>query len=229
MGGLGRAFGVKVLALISRRADLSRDAFRAHYEEVHVPLAVPRLSGLVRYVRYHVTEELVGRPTFDCLTEFCYRDRGAFDDTLTTLASDAGDDIRRDELVFMDKAVNTFFEIDGRVVREAPGGGGGRHASITALVRRPAGVSTGDFVSEYEEQAVPALLGAMREPMDCAQYRTLSLGDGETPFDCITHVHARAVDSIDGWAARLEGQGAGVVVVGVSEHVTPVHGDRRAL
>ena len=37
---------IRVLALIVRRADITRDAFREHYETVHAPLATPELGGI---------------------------------------------------------------------------------------------------------------------------------------------------------------------------------------
>ena len=57
-------------AAIARHPALDRDSFRAHYEQQHVPLALPLLEGLTRYVRNHVVASLAGdSPGFDVLTE----------------------------------------------------------------------------------------------------------------------------------------------------------------
>ncbi|MEE3325868.1 MAG: EthD domain-containing protein [Myxococcota bacterium] len=104
---------MRTLALIARRPELDRDSFRHHYEQEHVPLALPLLEGLTRYVRNHVVASLVGEPpAFDVLTEFSYRDSGAFEGVLDRLASPAGESIARDELQFMDKQKNVFFGVE---------------------------------------------------------------------------------------------------------------------
>ena len=45
---------------------MSRDAYRAHYEDRHVPLAL-EWFGFDKYVRNHV---VAGEPGFDCVAEF---------------------------------------------------------------------------------------------------------------------------------------------------------------
>lgn len=106
---------MRTLALIARHPALDRDSFRAHYEQQHVPLALPLLEGLTRYVRNHVVASLAGdSPGFDVLTEFSYRDSDAFDAVLARLGSPAGTAIAEDELQFMDKARNVFFSVEER-------------------------------------------------------------------------------------------------------------------
>src|SRR5258706_11806269 len=108
---------MKTLALIVRRPDLTRDEFRDHYEDVHAPLAVRTLlEGTTRYVRNHLREELFGRPTFDVVSAFWYRDAAAAVGVMRRTETPAGDAIRRDELTFMDKPANTFFAVTERPV-----------------------------------------------------------------------------------------------------------------
>lgn len=103
---------MQILALIARRRDLDRNAFRKHYEQEHVPLALPLLEGLTRYVRNHVVSSVSGEePGFDVLTEFSYRDAGAFEAVLNRLASKEGEGVAQDELRFMDKEKNVFFGV----------------------------------------------------------------------------------------------------------------------
>ena len=68
---------IRVLAFMVRRPDLTRDQFRDHYERTHVPTALPILAGTTHYVRHHIREELFGRPNFDCMSAFEYRDAAA--------------------------------------------------------------------------------------------------------------------------------------------------------
>ena len=53
---------IRTLSLIKRRPDITRDAFREHYETVHAPLALPFMDGLERYVRYHPRRSSSARP-----------------------------------------------------------------------------------------------------------------------------------------------------------------------
>lgn len=104
---------IKTLAFIVRRPDITRAAFRNHYETWHVPFALPLLPMLHKYVRNHVVD---GEPGFDCLTEFWYPDRAALEGVMTTLRGKAGEPIRADELRFMDKLNNAFCAGDETLV-----------------------------------------------------------------------------------------------------------------
>ena len=109
---------IRTLALIVRRPDTSREDFRAHYEEVHAPLALPHMKGLKHYLRNHVAEELNGfEPGFDVMTEFTYASDEDVKHIFRVLQSPEGEPILRDELSFMDKPRNTFFAIGDPVLR----------------------------------------------------------------------------------------------------------------
>jgi len=77
MGGLvarehvivdGPAGGVKRIAFVTRRPDLSVDAFQRHWRDVHGPIAAA-IPGLRRYVQCHALAETYARrpPPFDGL------------------------------------------------------------------------------------------------------------------------------------------------------------------
>jgi len=119
---------MRTVAFLQRRSDLSRDAFREHYEEQHVPLALPHLRGLQFYVRNHVQfDSDAGAPPFDAVSEFEYESPEAFDAMSSTLESKDGDTIRGDELRFMHKPGNSFFAsalaATGAGTRPEPGSG----------------------------------------------------------------------------------------------------------
>jgi uncharacterized protein (TIGR02118 family) len=102
---------IHVFALIRRRADFIRDAFRAHYEDVHAPLALPLLPGLTTYVRNHIREELRGTPDFDVLSEFSYPDGKTVARSMALIEGPEGEAIRQDEASFMDRAAQRIVPV----------------------------------------------------------------------------------------------------------------------
>ena len=96
---------IKIMLLVNRRADISREAFRAHYEGTHAPLAAGNLRHLVRYVRNYVVDQY--REDFQCdvVTEFWFDYPGPWSEARKALLPD---DILRvfaeDEEKFMDRA-----------------------------------------------------------------------------------------------------------------------------
>ena len=208
---------MKTLALIARRPDRTRAGFRAHYEGVHAPLAVATLlEGTTRYVRHHLREELFGRPTFDVVTAFWYRDVAAALAVQRRLEGPPGEAILRDELTFMDKPANTFFAVTehpiaGAEDRDAP-------LRALALVRAPAGDDAGRFVAGYESEQIPRLLDATEAPAWCLENRALPMGEERPAFDAVTQLHAAADAGLADWARALAATGARVVLATVSEH-----------
>jgi uncharacterized protein (TIGR02118 family) len=197
---------VKTLALIVRRPDLSRAAFRAHYEAVHAPLATPLLSGLLRYVRHHVLGEIHGAPPFDVVTSFVYRDAAAARAVMARVAGPEAEALRQDELTFMDKPRNTFF-----AVREEG--------------ERGARAAPADFQAVVLVKGGPARLSPPREAVRGLAWELCneSLPQfGAPPFDRVWQLHAAADDGLAAWGARAAGQGAGVCIVRVSEDETPI-------
>jgi len=210
---------IRVLAFLVRRPDLSRDAFRAHYEEVHVPTALPLLEGVRRYVRHHVREELHGRPGFDCMTALEYPDLAAMQRLQARLAGPEGEAVRSDELRFMDKPRNAFFPVEpacgSEVEDSAPA-----PAETLVCVSRPAGVAPEAFRARFAEESLPALRAALALPSAC---RPLWASAGPTRgagYDAVVELGAAGADAIAAWAAELEGSRARVVAVRVSAHAT---------
>jgi hypothetical protein len=204
---------VKTLALIARKPGTTRDAFRAHYEEVHAPLGLTVMSGLVRYVRHHVCEELHGAGGFDVVTSFTYRDATSLHDVFARLATAAGEAVRRDELTFMDKPRNRFF-----AVREAAERGArDRSAPLQciALWRR----APGQGAEAFAARALPALHAAVRGLRWSLHNEALATF-GEPPWDAVAQLHAAADAGLAAWCAEREREGARVVLVRVTEHET---------
>ena len=77
----------KSIALFRRKAGLTHEAFKAYYEDRHVPLKASLLTlpGLERYVRRYlepISDPITGdlrQSGFDVITELWFRDKASFD------------------------------------------------------------------------------------------------------------------------------------------------------
>ena len=66
--------GVSLVCLVSRRPDLTWQAYSDHWRENHGPLALRRQPGFWRYVQYHVVERLTDdSPVIDGIGELHFR------------------------------------------------------------------------------------------------------------------------------------------------------------
>jgi uncharacterized protein (TIGR02118 family) len=102
---------IKIVAMIRRRPDLSRDDFRDYYENRHAPLfhrVIPDevASAIIHYVQNHAIT--LGRgtteTTYDCVTEIGFDDRAQLDVWNRWYLGDEGRVLRDDEENFMDKS-----------------------------------------------------------------------------------------------------------------------------
>ena len=214
---------IRVLAFIRRLPGVSRDAFRSHYEEIHVPTALPSLGGILRYVRHHVREEIHGAPGFDCMTRFDYRDAAAVRAAFERIEGPQGDAIRRDELTFMDKPANVFFAVEEAPAWEAKPARAGK-AHLLVCVRRPEGEETRRFRARFLEESLPALRAAALDACWCRpQWARPGVAQG-APFDAVTELGAAGAGGLARWARGLEAEGARVIAVRVSVHETRMQG-----
>ncbi|MCH2187914.1 EthD domain-containing protein [Myxococcota bacterium] len=187
---------MRTLALIARHPGLDRNAFRSHYEHEHVPLALPLLEGLTRYVRNHVLSSIWGKePSFDVLTEFSYRDAEAFEAVLNRLASPEGAEIAQDELRFMDKERNVFFGVEERDAWGSEDSANSHKVALLALRQSREGF----------EHRISAFQDFLRERFSNTQgwtlWQTRALG-AEPPVEAVAFVWF-APGSID--LSRFEG------------------------
>lgn len=210
---------MKTVAMIVRRPDHTRDEFRAHYEDIHAPLAMETvMEGTTRYIRNHITSEIHGAPAFDVVSSFWYRDVATVVGLTKRLEGEEGERIIADEHTFMDRDKNAFFAVTEQPVMGAEDRGAG--LSAIALVRAPEGEAKTAFAEAYDQADVPNLLDAVDAPVWCLQNRAVYGGPVAPGFDLLTEVHARGDAGLAGWAAGLEARGASVLVIGVVEHET---------
>lgn len=111
----------KCIALLKRKADLSRAAFIDYYETQHAPLIRRLLPGIIDYRRNYV--DLDGAFVFpgaapidfDVITEIWLADRSAYD-RFTTVARDAdiARQIAEDEENFLDRSATRMMVVEER-------------------------------------------------------------------------------------------------------------------
>jgi uncharacterized protein (TIGR02118 family) len=208
---------LKTLALIKRRPDITRDAFREHYEQVHAPLAIETvMAGTKRYVRNHLRDVLHGEPRFDVVSAFWYQSAESALSILERLTAPVGEAILRDERTFMDKPANGFFA----VVEQHEEGDERAEATlrVVVLAAAPGGVDAEPFAAEFEERYLGPLRDAVRDGSWCLHHRVVPVNRDRPDYDVVTQIHAGSDAGLVEWARKLAGTGARVVVATVSEH-----------
>ena len=90
---------MKTVGLMPRRPDITRAAFRDHYENRHAKLAIGKFP-FRKYVRNHVVASDPDPIGFDCLSEFWVDDVA---EVLRIMAGEIGDLMREDERRFTDQ------------------------------------------------------------------------------------------------------------------------------
>ncbi len=90
---------VKTVGLMPRRTDITRAAFRTHYETRHAPLALGKFP-FEKYIRNHIVASDPDPIGFDCLSEFWVGDVAEIH---RIMAGPIGDIMREDERRFTDQ------------------------------------------------------------------------------------------------------------------------------
>lgn len=204
---------MRTLALLVRRPDLTRYAFRNHYEDTHVKLAGPLLDEATHYVRNHVQSVVVGGSVpFDALSEFGYPSAVELERLTRRLASPEGAAIQQDELRFMDKASNRFFALLPRTVGRAGRPDVRGRSKFALLAVRRDGVPREELLAELDA----TLERVAREGATVHAFETGPLG-GPVPVDAVAFVWPGARSA--GWT-KIALRGGEPTIVRVDERVT---------
>lgn len=157
---------MKTIGLMPKRQDISRAAFRDHYENRHAPLALGKFP-FEKYVRNHIVASDPDPIGFDCLSEFWVE---KVSEIYAIMAGPIGDIMREDELRFTDQrkigpAVAEEIHVAGppRIVDD-----GVTHKEIL-LIRPAAGVSKEAFVGsavQWGKALAADSAGLLRVTMD---------------------------------------------------------------
>jgi hypothetical protein len=110
---------IRVIALLKRKPGLTREAFRAHYEEHHAALGVKYLTAATYYARHYLTpiaeplEGAVAEPAYDVLTELRFDDMAAFEAGMAQLQMpEAHAAISADEELLFDRSSNRLVMVE---------------------------------------------------------------------------------------------------------------------
>jgi uncharacterized protein (TIGR02118 family) len=90
---------MKTVGLMPRRPDITRAAFREHYETRHAVLALGKFP-FAKYIRNHLVASDPDPVAFDCLSEFWVDDVGEIH---KIMAGPIGDIMKEDERRFTDQ------------------------------------------------------------------------------------------------------------------------------
>lgn len=114
---------IKVIGLLKRRADLTHEEFSDYWFNKHQPLGeriVPKSALSVGYVQNHaVSLGKGGEALFDAVAELVFEDRAGLQRWIEWYNSDAGKELRDDELNFMDVSQRVLIVTDERVIRDS--------------------------------------------------------------------------------------------------------------
>jgi len=133
---------MKVVTLIARRPDLTREAFRTYYETRHAPLGT-RYFPFEKYVRNHIVDSSPADPGFDCLME-CWLDRRK---ALQSLEGPVGAIFAEDEAKFMTQR-GLGVDVEERLIAGDPRGVDPRGIRKEALlVSAEAGTARDEFLN----------------------------------------------------------------------------------
>jgi hypothetical protein len=111
----------KVFGYLSKRDDLSAEAFKDYYENHHVPLILTLAPAPQLYKRHYVkhADELNLRDEtldFDVITELGFADRAGFLGWISAVSSgQAGEQVAADEARFLDRSRTRSSVIEDRV------------------------------------------------------------------------------------------------------------------
>ena len=207
---------IRTLSLIKRRPDITRDAFREHYETVHAPLALPYMDGLVRYVRYHLEAEFHGTIGFDVISAFWYRDAESTAKLMTILASDEGKPILDDELTFMDKPANVFFPVSERMIEKGEEG----EAHTWLFARKPEALDRSEASKVLVRDHLPGVLKGCDGLRFALLRDAFPIEGGTLPYDAALQIGCDEIGGVVSSAARLEKAGWTVAAVQTRRHET---------
>ena len=111
----------KVLAFLTKREGIEKQAFINYYENKHVPLICSLAPIPIVYKRRYVLEKLTnegGAIDFDVVTELGFPDRPAYLAWMAQLSS-SGEQVAADEAKFLDRSRTRAYVIEEYVTADS--------------------------------------------------------------------------------------------------------------
>jgi uncharacterized protein (TIGR02118 family) len=164
----------KVIALITRRPDMTREQFVDYYANNHVKLVWRVFPWTADYRRNFIDLEQsiispgLPAPDFDSITEMWFHDRAGYDRMLEAHAQPELDAVMKaDESRFMDRTRTRFFITDEYGATPAGDASNAPGFKAMAVMAKKPGLSKTEFIDYYENHHVPLI----RSMFDIAEYR----------------------------------------------------------
>ena len=209
---------LKTFALIARRPDITRDAFREHYEEIHSPLALPLFEGLDRYVKYHLERDLVGHADFDVISTFWYESAERAIASQQRFDGPEGEPIKRDEATFMDQPRARILPVVEETLIDGDEGGEGSEQSFVFVKAPESGAEA--YFADFAECQWPALRDAFGDP-SFAQRQQVLLPDAPLAHVVYQVRGAPDADAISRWAQAETQRGASLLAITTRLYESP--------
>lgn len=221
---------VKVACLATRKQGMSREDFKHHYDNKHVPLVMRSFPMIERYARNFVVPRPVASvapaPAFDALTMFWFADNSALASFMALFADPAiGPDIAADSERFIDQKTFVSFGVDEVCCVQFDADGSGNDNALPkmiALLRRRADVTREAFV-DYCIRG-EALRAIVPQPdllashscdivkIEAVKAENIETAEGLPEYDVIVEFRFRSRDEFDRFNAgreRLDSQANG--------------------
>jgi uncharacterized protein (TIGR02118 family) len=164
----------KVIALITRRPDMTREQFLDYYANHHVKLVWRVFPWTADYRRNFIdlSRSIMSpglpAPDFDSITEMWFHDRAGYDRMLAAHAAPELDKVMvADEGRFMDRTKTRFFVVDEHGATPAGDAPNTPKFKAMAVMAKKPGLAKAEFIDYYENHHVPLI----RSMFDIAEYR----------------------------------------------------------
>lgn len=114
---------VKLINFLVRKPGMTPEAFRAHYENSHVPLALKTFPQILEHRRSYPVDGGAFFPPgvtlpWDCVSELWFADRKGFDDLLAFMGDPvASAEIAKDGDRFIDGSKSGMLLVDETITR----------------------------------------------------------------------------------------------------------------
>jgi uncharacterized protein (TIGR02118 family) len=113
---------IKMVTLMAKRADMTREEFMDYYENKHVPLSMELFPQIVKMTRnypasgnfHYVSSAAAPDVPYDVVTEHWYADQASYDEMMAQFASDPElfRKLSEDEAQFCDKKSVIMFMVE---------------------------------------------------------------------------------------------------------------------
>jgi uncharacterized protein (TIGR02118 family) len=190
----------KVIALITRRPDMTREQFLGYYANNHVKLVWRVFPWTADYrrnfidLKHSIIAPGLPAPDFDSITEMWFHDRAGYDRMLAAHAAPELDEVMvADEGRFMDRTKTRFFIVDEHGATPAGDAANAPGFKAMAVMAKKPGLSKAEFIDYYENHHVPLIRGMF----DIAEYRRsyvdltgaiMAPGVAQPDFDVVTEL-----------------------------------------